>query len=170
MRLPWLTTRQKELKQRYVREYMGSLGHVDCHFLPKGVIKSAPERRYYVLGCMDDASRLCWVEVMESTKAIDATFAMMDVIMIMNQRYGISFEELLTDNGSEFCGGVKTIMEHPFERFWRTFEEDVIDGAVYNNLDELKESVLGYNLYYNEHRPHQSLNGKKPIDSAVIKN
>jgi transposase InsO family protein len=144
---------------------------------------------------MDDASRLCWVEVMESTKAIDATFAMMDVIMIMNQRYGISFKELLTDNGSEFCGGVKTMMEHPFERlllhfgithrrtkpyrpqtngkierFWRTFEEDVIDGAVYNNLDELKESVLGYNLYYNEHRPHQSLNGKKPIDSAVIKN
>lgn len=159
------------------------------------MIKSAPERRYYVLGCMDDASRLCWVEVMESTKAIDATFAMMDVIMIMNQRYGISFEELLTDNGSEFCGGVKTMMEHPFERlllhfgithrrtkpyrpqtngkierFWRTFEEDVIDGAVYNNLDELKESVLGYNLYYNKHRPHQSLNGKKPIDSAVVKN
>jgi hypothetical protein len=30
-----ITKRQQEVKQRYVREYMGSLGHVDCHFLLK---------------------------------------------------------------------------------------------------------------------------------------
>ena len=56
------------------------------------------------------------------------------------------------------------------ERFWRTFNEEVIDGAEYNNLDELKDSVLGYNFYYNEHRPHQSLNGKTPqlmLNSAI---
>jgi len=182
-----------EEKRSLIREHAGSLGHIDCHVLPKGVVKSDPEKRYYVLGCMDNYSRICWVEVTESVSALDACFAMMDVIMIMNQRYGIAFEEVLTDNGKEFCGGTKDPGSHPFERllmhfgikhittkpyrpqtngkierFWRTFDDEVIDGAVYNTLDELKESVLGYNLYYNEHRPHQSLNGKMPNSLANI--
>jgi transposase InsO family protein len=189
-----LRQKQSEEKQKIVREYTGSLGHADCHFLPKGVVRINPQQRYYVLGLIDDFSRLCWVEVMESTKAIDAAFAMMDIIMVMNQRYGATFEEVLTNNGSEFCGSSKRLREHPFERllmhfaikhrrtkpyrpqtngkierFWRTFHEDVIEGAVYNTLDELKEAVLGYNLYYNKHRPHQSLSGKKPVDMVEVK-
>jgi transposase InsO family protein len=188
-----LERQEKEEKQKIVRDYMGSLGHVDCHFLPKGVVKSEPGRRYYVEGCIDDYSRLCWIEIIESTKAIDATFAMMDILLVMNQRYGITFDEILTDNGSEFCGSNKDLREHPFERlllhfaikhrktkpyrpqtngkierFWRTFHEDVIEGAEYNNLDELKDAVLGYNFYYNEHRPHQSLGGKKPLDTLKL--
>jgi transposase InsO family protein len=131
--------------------------------------------------------------VIESTKAIDATFGMMDIILVLNQRYGISFEEALTDNGSEFCGG-KNLSLHPFERllmhfaikhrrtrpyrpqtngkierYWRTFNEDVIEGVTYNSLDELKDSVVGYNFFYNEQRPHQGLGGKKPIDMVEQK-
>ena len=101
-----------EVKRKIVREYAGSLLHVDCHVLPKGVLKSEPGKRYYVLGCIDDYSRVCWVEVTESVKSLDATFAMMDVLLIMNQRYGMSFEEVLTDNGSEFCGG-KNLCNRP---------------------------------------------------------
>lgn len=179
---------RKEIR-KITRDYMGSLGHVDCHYLPKGVVTGEPLRRYYVIGCVDDYSRLCWIEVIESTKALDATFGMMDIILLMNQRYGISFDEILTDNGSEFCGGEKALRDHPFERllmyyaikhrrtkpyrpqtngkierFWRTFDEDVIEGSVFNTLDELKEAVLGYNFYYNELRPHQGIGGKKPQD------
>ena len=189
-----LTKAMTEEKRKIIREYAGSLGHVDCHVLPKGVIKSEPTKRYYVLGCIDDYSRICWVEVTESLKALDACFAMMDIVMIMNQRYGISFEEILTDNGSEFCGGSKSLSDHPFERlllhfaikhrktqpyrpqtngkierFWRSFDDEVIEGAEYNSLEQLKDSLLGYNFYYNENRPHQGLNGKVPqsmIDST----
>ena len=182
-------------KRKIIRDHKGSLGHIDCHVLPKGVVKTEPGKRYYVLGCIDDYSRICWVEVTESVKALDACFAMMDVIMIMNQRYEIQFEEVLTDNGSEFCGGNNNQAGHPFERllmhfgikhrktkpyrpqtngkierFWRTFDDEVIEGAEYNSLDELKDSVLGYNFYYNEHRPHQGLNGKIPqlVASAQV--
>ena len=182
-----LTKAMTTEKRKIIRDFAGSLGHVDCHVLPKGIVKSEPTKRYYVLGCIDDYSRICWVEVTESVKALDACFAMMDIVMIMNQRYGISFEEVMTDNGSEFCGGSKSLLEHPFERmlihfgikhrktqpyrpqtngkierFWRTFDDEVIEGAEYNNLDELKDSILGYNFYYNENRPHQGLNGKIP--------
>lgn len=184
-----LTKSIKEEKRKIMREHIGSLGHVDCHYLPKGVVTSEPHKRYYAIGCIDDYSRLGWVEVIESTKAMDATFGMMDIIMLMNERYGVKFEEIMTDNGSEFCGGATKLMQHPFERlllhfgmkhrrtkpyrpqtngkierFWRTFEEDVIEGAVFGTLDELKDAVLGYNFFYNEHRPHQGLGGKKPQD------
>ena len=177
-----------EEKRKIVREHAGALAHIDCHYLPKGVINKYPEKRFYVLGVIDDYSRIVWVEVMQSTKAIDATFAMMDAITIMQQRYEIIFSEALTDNGGEFCGSKKTKDEHPFERllqhfaikhrrtkpyrpqtngkierFWRTFNDEVIEGAEFNTLDELKDAVLGYNFYYNEHRPHQGINGKIPL-------
>jgi transposase InsO family protein len=118
---------------------------------------------------------------------------MMDAILIMNQRYNIKFDEALTDNGSEFCGGVKTKDTHPFERLlthfaikhirtrpyrpqtngkierlWRTFDDEVIEGAVFETLDELKDAVLGYNFYYNEHRPHQGIDGKKPLEMLDV--
>jgi len=176
-----------EEKRKIIRDSPGSLGHLDCHTLPRGIVRSQPSKRYYVLGCIDDYSRVCWVEVTDSLKAIDACFAMMDVILIMNQRYGITFLEMLTDNGSEFCGSEKTKMQHPFERllmhfnithrrtkpyrpqtngkierFWKTFEDEVIEGSVFETLDELKDAVLGYNFYYNETRPHQGIGGKIP--------
>lgn len=179
----------KEEKRKIERTFAGSLGHVDCHYLPQSIIQSEPQKRYFVLGCIDDYARIVWVEVLNSTKSIDATFAMMDIILAMHQVYGIKFEEILTDNGSEFCGSQTTLDTHPFERllthfsikhrrtkpyrpqtngkierFWRSFHEEVIDGAVFNNLEELKEAILGYNFYYNEKRPHQGLNGKVPLD------
>lgn len=180
----------KETKRKIVRDTAGSLAHIDCHYLPKGVVKSDPQRRYYVLGVMDDYSRILWVEVLPSIKSIDVTFGMLDAITILQDRYGIVFEEALTDNGSEFCGGPKTMNSHPFERllqhfaikhrrtkpyrpqtngkierFWRTFEEDVIEGAIFEDLDALKDAVLGYNFYYNEHRPHQGIQGKTPVST-----
>lgn len=183
-----LTKAMTQEKRRYVRDKAGSLAHIDCHYLPKGIVQSEPLKRYYVLGVMDDYSRLVWVEVISSTKALDATFAMLDALTLFNQRYGIQFAEALTDNGSEFCGGKTTFDEHPFERllvhfaikhrrtkpyrpqtngkierFWRTFDDEVIEGSVFNTQDALKDAVLGYNFYYNEHRPHQGIDGKLPL-------
>lgn len=180
-----------EEKRKIIREHAGSLMHLDCHVLPKGIVKAEPLKRYYVLGGIDNYSRIAWVEVMESVKAIDACFAMMDIIMIMQQRYDIRFDEVLTDNGSEFCSSEQAKMQHPFERlllhfnikhrktqpyrpqtngkierFWKTFDDEVIEGTEFLTLDDLKDGVLGYNFYYNEHRPHQALNGKIP--SAML--
>ncbi len=182
-----LTQLMKEEKRKIVKERAGELIHVDCHYLPKGIVKEHPSTRYYVLGGMDDYSRVVWVEAMKSVKSLDATFAMMDVMLVLNKRYGIQTESIITDNGSEFCSPDKE--NHPFERllehfavkhrrtkpyrpqtngkierFWKTFDEDVIEGSEFNTFEDLKEAVLGYNLYYNELRPHQGINGAKPIE------
>ncbi len=48
------------------------------------------------------------------------------------------------------------------ERFWKTLKEDVIEDALYQNLDDLKEEMLGFLVYYNNHRPHSAIGGKTP--------
>lgn len=184
-----LKHRERVETRKIVREKAGSLLNIDCHQLPKGIVKTFPTSKLYVLGAIDAYSRTVWVEVIERVKAIDVTFAMMDTLLVLNDRYGIQAEEVMTDNGSEFCGGVTTMRDHPFERllthfgirhlktkpyrpqtngkierFWRTFHEDVIEGCEFETLDQLKDAVLGYNFYYNEHRPHQGINGKLPAD------
>ena len=99
----------------------------------------------------------------------------------------------MTDNGPEFGGnnskkennqmtnpvkrlfyemGVKHRRIKPYrpqtngkiERFWRTFEEDFVEETVFETREELVDELFKYMVYYNEYRPHQGLNGKKPVD------
>ena len=129
-------------------------------------MQSEPKKKYFVLVKMMTSLGVTWVEVIESLKAIDVTFAMMDIILHMNQRYGITFDEALTDNGAEFCSGPERLKNHPFERlllhfaikhrrtlpykpqtngkierFWRSFDDEVIEGSIFNTIDELKGVV-----------------------------
>ena len=48
------------------------------------------------------------------------------------------------------------------ERFWRTLDEDVIDGATFDNLDHFANELFDYLIYYNNYRPHQALGGQTP--------
>ena len=43
------------------------------------------------------------------------------------------------------------------ERFWRTLDDDVIEGATFDNLDHFANELFEYLIYYNNHRPHQAL-------------
>ena len=99
----------------------------------------------------------------------------------------------MSDNGAEFGLGknAKNKENHPFERllmemqikhtytkpytpktngkierFWKTLKEDFLDDALYDDIDDLKEELLGFIVYYNEHRAHCGLNGKCPVDFA----
>ncbi|RED23982.1 integrase-like protein, partial [Rhodopseudomonas thermotolerans] len=55
------------------------------------------------------------------------------------------------------------------ERFWRTLDDDVIDGATFDNLDHFANELFEYMVYYNNFRPHQALGGKTPKDFAADK-
>ncbi len=52
------------------------------------------------------------------------------------------------------------------ERFWRTLNEDLIEGTCFESLEHYQQKLLDYMIYYNQMRPHQALNGKKPKDFA----
>ena len=51
------------------------------------------------------------------------------------------------------------------ERFWRTLNEDLLEGTTFESVEELKEELMQYLLYYNTERPHQGLGGKTPIQT-----
>lgn len=176
----------KEEKRKIVKKEAGELGHIDIHYVTKGTVKETGDKKLYILGIIDDYSRVCWLEVVDSIKAIDVMFASMDLLLLLRKRYGITFKEIMSDNGSEFAS--KNNPSHPFEkmlkyykikhryiqafkpqtngkieRFWKTLENELLDGETFDTLEELKHYIQGYCVYYNEHRTHQGINLKMPI-------
>lgn len=184
-----LTVPMKEEKRRIIKEKAGELGHIDCHHLSKDLIANN-SKRYYLVALVDSCTRLAWVEVVQDIKALTVMFATMHCFNILKSRYGIQFEEIITDNGPEF--GPKNSANkgnHPFERmlmemdikhrhtrpyrpqtngkverFWRTLNEDLIEGTYFESLEDFKDHLLKFNLYYNELRAHQGINGMIPLE------
>lgn len=189
-----LTKSAKQERRSYVMSKVGELVHIDCHQLSKGITIAEPSKTYYLLGLIDDFSRTCWVELLEDKKALTVMFATLKAFNMLKMQYGIEIDAVMTDNGAEFGSGphCKNKENHPFERllmemqmkhkytkpyrpqtngkierFWKTLKEDFTEDSLFNDIDDLKEELLGYIVYYNEHRPHSALNGKTPKDVAV---
>ena len=178
----------KEEVRRIIKMSSGELGHVDIHYVTSGTVKELDKnKKLYLLGIIDSYSRICWLEVIDSIKAINVAFAAMDIMMTLKARYNIEFREMMSDNGSEFAS--KNNPDHPFEkmlsfynikhrytkpfspktngkieRFWKTIEEELLSGEYFETLEEFKHHIAGYNLYYNEHRIHQGINNKMPVE------
>lgn len=180
---------EKQERRRYLMSRIGELVHIDCHQLSKGITIAEPNKTYYLLGIIDDYSRVCWVELLEDKKALTVMFATLKAFNMLRMQYGIEIESVMTDNGAEFGSGphTKNKENHPFERllmemqmkhkytkpyrpqtngkierFWKTLKEDFTEDSLFNDIEDLKEELLGYIVYYNEHRPHSSLNGITP--------
>lgn len=188
-----LQQKQQEEKRRIIRQKAGELAHIDCHYLSKDLIAN-DSRRYYLVSVIDDQSRIAWVEAVENIKSLTVMFATMRCFNHIKRNYKIEFIEAMTDNGAEF--GIKTSSkkdEHPFERmlmemnikhrytkpyrpqtngkierFWRTLNDDLINGTYFESIDNFKEELMKYIIYYNEIRPHQALNGLQPYKNIVM--
>lgn len=182
-----LTTPMKEEIRRIIKEKAGEMGHIDAHHMTKDLIVGDAKRRYLV--CVIDAcTRIAWCEIVEDLKAITVMFATLRCFNIIADRYDIRFAEVLTDNGSEMGRRhSKKKSEHPMERlfmeleikhrytrpyrpqtngkverFWRTIEDDLLRETTFDSKDHLEQELMEYMLYYNEHRPHQGINGDTP--------
>jgi len=186
-----LTLTDKEVKRKIIKERMGQLGHIDCHHLSKSVIRGQ-NRKLYLLCVLDDHSRLAWAQVMEDITALTAMFTALHCMQALKREFGIQFQEIIADNGPAVSQNKKN---HPFERmlmetgikrrymqpyrpqtngkverFWRTLKEDLIEDADFDSFQELEDELLKYLVYYNWERPHQGINGKKPIDMVTLNN
>jgi hypothetical protein len=190
-----LTVANKEEKRKIIKERMGQLGHIDCHHLGKAVIRGQ-YRKLYLLCVLDDYSRLAWAEVMEDITALTTMFTALRCMQALKREFGIQFEEIIADNGPEFGPSASLNKKnHPFERmlvetgikrrymkpyrpqtngkverFWRTLKEDLIEDTDFDSFEELEDELLKYLVYYNWERPHQGINGKKPIDMVTLNN
>lgn len=187
------TPAMREEKRRIIKDKIGELGHVDLHQLPRDMFLAPPPNTAFVVSLLDSCSRLAWAEVVTSKKALPVMFKTLKMINTLNVSYGVQFAEILSDNGAEFASRTNPD-EHPFEamlrelgivhrytrpyrpqtngkveRFWRTLDEDVIEGATFDNLDHFANELFEYMVYYNNFRPHQALGGKTPKDFAADK-
>ena len=187
-RYPLNEPRKKAIK-RYVKRYPGELLHADTYQLPKTL--TIDRRKYYLMGVIDDCTRLCRTELIEKQTAAEVTRAYFKCHKWM-EAHGIKPEVVMTDNGVEFTSftsqkakethffetmlsiiNVKHIYTRPYqpqvnakiERFWRIFyEECVLCQSKTLTKAELIEEIEGFMWRYNYQRRHSALNYETPLD------
>lgn len=181
-----LTPKMQQSKRRIIKEKAGELGHLDCHYLGKDMIEG-DSRRYYLVCVIDDYTRLAWAEAVTNITSLEVMFASLKCLNLMQAEYGIRFDAMLTDNGPELSCRSGKPETHPFERmllelgvkhrytrpyrpqtngkverFWRTLNDDLIEGTTFESFQHFKDELQQYLLYYNQLRPHQGINGITP--------
>jgi transposase InsO family protein len=188
-----------EPPNRYERKRPGELVHVDVKKL--GRIRGVGHRisgsrasqsrtrregrrtgaagREFVHVCVDDATRLAYVEVLPDEKgATAAGFLRRAVAWLAGM--GVTVERVLSDNGScyrsrvhaDACRelGMRHLRTRPYrprtngkaERFIQTVTNGWAYGAIYGSSAERTAALPGWLDHYNYRRPHGSLGHRPP--------
>jgi transposase InsO family protein len=180
-----------EPPNRYERKRPGELLHIDVKKLgrigrPGHRVNGDRRTRTrgigweYVHVCVDDATRLAYVEVLADEKATTAAGFLRRAVAHF-RRYGITVERVLTDNGSCYravihaltCKAlrIRHLRTRPYrprtngkaERFIRTMLGGWAYGAIYGNSMERRAALAGWLDFYNQRRPHGSLGHQPPL-------
>jgi transposase InsO family protein len=131
--------------------------------------------------CIDDATRLAYVEVLPDEKAGTAVGFLRRAIAFYRS-HGIEVERLMTDNGSAYRStahafacralGIRHIRTRPYrpqtngkaERFIRTMLREWAYAAVYGSSPERAAALSGWLERYNYRRRHGALGHRPPIE------
>jgi len=184
---------------RYERRHAGELVHVDVKRLGRidgvghrisGTRESQGRGRTrkgrkilgfeYVHVCVDDATRLAYVEVLDNEKAVTVV-AFLQRAVAFYASYGIRVERVMTDNGAGYRSvlhalacralGLRHLRTRPYrpqtngkaERFIRTLLGGWAYSAIYGTSRERTAALPAWLDFYNHHRPHGSLNHQPPL-------
>ena len=188
-----------EPPNRYQRARPGELIHVDVKKL--GVINGAGHRvngrrasqnvtrrgrRHghppgweFVHVCVDDATRLAYVEVLDDEQGATAAGFLRRAVAFYAS-YGIVVQRVMSDNGACYRStihaiacrllGLRHLRTRPYrprtngkaERFIRTMLGGWAYGAIYGTSAERTAALDGWLFTYNHRRPHGSLGHKPP--------
>jgi transposase InsO family protein len=179
--------------RRYEREHPGELIHIDIKKLGRidGVgHRITGDRRgqsnnrgvgwEYVHVCIDDASRVAFVQVMSDEKK-QSSVAFLKAAVAYYESLGVTVARVMTDNGAcykafdfrDACGdlGLRHIRTRPYtpktngkaERFIQTALREWAYAKAYTHSDGRAAELPLWLHRYNWHRPHGSLKAKTPI-------
>lgn len=130
--------------------------------------------------CVDDATRLAYVEVLPDEKATTA-IGFLRRALAFYRSHGIAVERLMTDNGAAYVSvahavacralGVRHIRTRPYrpqtngkaERFIRTMLREWAYAGVYGSSPERAKALSGWLERYNFRRRHGALGHRPPI-------
>jgi transposase InsO family protein len=130
--------------------------------------------------CVDDATRLAYVEVLPDEKATTA-IGFLRRALAFYRSHGMTVERVMTDNGSAYVStahalacrtlGIRHIRTRPrrpqtngkAERFIRTMLREWAYAAVYGSSPEGAAALSGWLERYNYSRRHGALGHRPPI-------
>ena len=130
--------------------------------------------------CVDDCTRLAYVEVLADEKAQTA-IGFLKRAVAFYRSHGIRVERLMTDNGSAYRSavhalacrrlGIRHIRTRPYrpqtngkaERFIRTMLREWAYAAVYGSSPDRAAALSGWIERYNFRRRHGALGHRPPI-------
>jgi transposase InsO family protein len=190
-----------EPPNRYERKRPGELIHVDVkklgrisggaghrvtgakHFQARRHDREGRERRTvgweFVHVCVDDATRLAYVEVLGDERGVTAAGFLRRAVDWFSQM-GIAVERVMSDNGSCYRSRIHTqacrelslrhLRTRPYwpqtngkaERFIQTLTNRWAYGAIYGSSAERTAALSGWLAHYNFKRRHGSLGHKAP--------
>jgi transposase InsO family protein len=189
-----------EPPNRYERRHAGELVHVDVKKLGRIPAGRAGHRVHgqrrlqrsprkdgkrivgweFVHVCVDDATRLAYVEVLADEKAATAVGFLRRAVAFY-AAHGITVERVMSDNGACYRSmihafacrsmGLRHLRTRPYrprtngkaERFIRTLLAGWAYGAIYGSSQERAAALDGWLWIYNHRRPHGSLSHKPPV-------
>jgi transposase InsO family protein len=189
-----------EPPNRYERRHAGELIHVDVKKLARIPQWGAGHRAHgnrrlqrnrrrdgrRIVGwecvhvCVDDATRLAYVEVLADERASTAV-AFLRRAIAFYASHGITVQRVMTDNGSAYRSTIhafacralalRHLRTRPYrprtngkaERFIRTLLAGWAHGPIYGSSRERTAALDGWLWTYNHRRPHGALSHKTPI-------
>jgi len=194
-----------EPPNRYERRHAGELVHVDVKKLGRIAegraghrihgnrrLQRSPRKRdaagrdrklvgwEFVHVCVDDATRLAYVEVLADEKATTAVGFLHRAIAFY-RRHGITVERVMSDNGACYRStihafacralGLRHLRTRPYrprtngkaERFIRTLLAGWAYGAIYGSSRERTAALDGWLWTYNHRRRHSAIGRQPPI-------
>lgn len=177
--------------RRYERARPGELVHIDTKAL--GRIAQVGHRitgdwRHRPRGigwehvhvCIDDATRLAYVEVLPTLELTDA-IAFLERALTWFATHGVSVTSVMSDNGPAYrsrafaaaCAahGLRHIRTRPYtprtngkaERFIQTLLREWAYRTAYVTSARRRHALRPYLRYYNQRRPHTALGYRPPI-------
>jgi transposase InsO family protein len=190
-----------EPPNRYERKQPGELIHVDVKKLARisrrgaghrvtgnrksqfelgsGTGRSRKTGWEFVHVCVDDATRLAYVEVLADEKGATAAGFLRRAVAWL-ERMGVKVERVLSDNGAcyrsqlhaQACAelGMRHLFTRPYrprtngkaERFIQTLTNRWAYGAIYGSSAERTAALPGWLDHYNFRRRHGSLGHRPP--------
>jgi transposase InsO family protein len=180
-----------EPPNRYCRRHAGELVHIDVKKLGRfhrpghRVRGRGPGRRSPGAGwdavhvCVDDATRLAYVEVLPDEKAT-TTIGFVERAVAWFAERGVRVRQVMSDNGSNYKSApfavwcaqqrIEHIRTRPYrprtngkaERFIQTMLREWAYAATYRTSEHRARALPAWIDYYNQQRPHGALGHKTP--------
>ena len=184
-----------EPANRYERRRAGELLHIDVKKLarigrPGHRIHGDRRRRFrgigweYVHVCVDDATRLAYVEVLPDERGTSCA-AFLRRAVAHYRAVGLTVDQVLTDNGPGYLSTIhatacrqlrlRHLRTRPYrprtngkaERFIRTLLEGWAYAAVYPTSAKRTAALPAWLDFYNHRRPHGSLSHQPPMSRTL---